>query len=377
LARYGAGTPAQQLACALGQVTADQCPGNRRWVQLSFDALLLQASSQFSMLDMRDNMLAADQVRFGGANQDLLWNGFAESGMGVDATSGPNDTDPIPSFASPLADNATVTLRPLGESVGANLRLYLGDYEARATPVADTDPATALPDTFRVVPNVRFQFIAVGSGWGHHKFTEQFRAGRAESLNVNLPRNLASTASGAVVSGDGVNLAKIGDDTEATNWAALDGVEGKQVTIDLAGDTPSEVRRVNVSAMLRPPIAGDADPDAQNAFSALRAFQILTCKSTEADCTQDGSYGLVFTSAADAFPGGAFRPFSPQINLRTFDVQESDATHVRIRVVDSQCTGGPLYAGEQDDDPRAATDCAAASPAAAQVRIAEVQVFRR
>jgi extracellular elastinolytic metalloproteinase len=86
---------------------------------------------------------------------------------------------------------------------------------------------------------------------------------------------------------------------------------------------------------------------------------------------------VVFTSAADAFPAGAFRPFSPQINLRTFDVQETEATHVRIRVVDSQCTGGPLYAGEQDDDPRAATDCATASPAAAQVRIAEVQVFKR
>ncbi|HEY6415724.1 MAG TPA: M36 family metallopeptidase, partial [Acidimicrobiales bacterium] len=249
LARYGAGTPAQQLACALGQVSVDQCPGNRRWVQLSFDALLLQASSQFSMLDMRDNMLAADLVRFGGANQDILWNAFAESGMGVDATSGPNDTDPIPSFASPHAANATVTLRPVGESLGANLRLYVGDYEARAMPVADTDPATALTDTFQVVPNVGFQLIAVGSGWGHHKFTEQFRAGRAQSLNVNLPRNLAATASGAVASGDGINLAQIADETEATNWASLDGVEGKQVTIDLAGDKPSEVERVNVSAM--------------------------------------------------------------------------------------------------------------------------------
>jgi extracellular elastinolytic metalloproteinase len=87
--------------------------------------------------------------------------------------------------------------------------------------------------------------------------------------------------------------------------AVLDGVEGKQVTIDLAGDTPSEVRRVNVSAMLRPPIDGDADPDAQNAFSALRSFQILTCDSTATDCAQDGSYQVVFTSAADAFPRGA------------------------------------------------------------------------
>ena len=50
-----------------------------------FDSFLLQAASQVSMLDMRDNMLAADMVRFGGANQDIIWNAFAESGMGRDA----------------------------------------------------------------------------------------------------------------------------------------------------------------------------------------------------------------------------------------------------------------------------------------------------
>jgi hypothetical protein len=53
------------------------------------------------------------------------------------------------------------------------------------------------------------------------------------------------------------------------------------------------------------------------------------------------------------------------------------ATHIRIVVGASQCTGGPLYAGEQDNDPRAATDCATASPFAQQVRISEVQVFSR
>ena len=50
------------------------------------------------------------------SNQDILWKAFAESGMGTGATSTPNDTDPVPSFASPHADNATVTFRPAGES---------------------------------------------------------------------------------------------------------------------------------------------------------------------------------------------------------------------------------------------------------------------
>jgi extracellular elastinolytic metalloproteinase len=378
LARYGEGTPALQASCADGLTSVDACPGNRRWVQLLFDGLLLQAASQFSMLDMRDDILAADLVRFGGANQDILWNAFAESGMGQGATSGPSDEDPVPSFVSPFADNATVTLRPVGESLGASITLYVGDYEARVTPVADTDPATALPDTFRIVPDTDFRMIATGNGFGHTRLTQRFQPGRAQDLLLDLPRNLASAASGAVASGDGVNLAKIVDETEATNWASRDGVAGKQVTIDLAGDHAVAVRKVNVSAMIRPEITGDADAGTQNIFSALRSFEILTCNAaTGADCTQDASYRVVYGSPADAFPGAAFRPSSPHINLRSFDVQPSAATHLRIRVVASQCTGGPLYRGEQDDDPRAATDCATASPAANQVRIAEVQAFTR
>lgn len=375
LARYGAGTPTLQARCADGLESVNNCPGNRRWVQLAFDALLLQASSQFSMVDMRDNMLAADLVRFGGANQDILWNGFAQSGLGQDAASGPADVDPTPSFASPYADNATVTLRPLGEANGAVVRLYVGDYEARAVPVADTDPATSIPDTFAIVPNTTFSFLAVGAGWGHRRLEARFTPGGAQELKVVLPRNLASTTSGAVFSGDGVNLDKLGDDSEATNWASLDGVAGKQVTVDLAGDQPQLISEVGVSAMLRPAITGDPDPGGQNAFSALRSFEILACVSLVADCSQDSGYRVAYTSAPDAFPAGAFRPFSPEINLRTFQIHPTAATHLRLRVLASQCTGGPRYAGEQDDDPTAATDCATASPFAAQVRIAEFQAF--
>ena len=50
-----------------------------------------------------------------------------------------------------------------------------------------------------------------------------------------------------------------------------------------------------------------------------------------------------------------------------------------FRVVSSQCTGFGGYAGEQDNDPRANTDCAtAAAPAASQtVRAAEFQAFSK
>ena len=82
-------------------------------------------------------------------------------------------------------------------------------------------------------------------------------------------------------------------------------------------------------------------------------------------------------SSSNAFPGGGFRPVAPQLNMRSFFVLPTLATHVRIEVNASQCTGGPLYAGEQDNDPAAATDCATASPLAGQVRISELQVFSR
>jgi hypothetical protein len=376
--RYGAGTAAEQLSCAEGSTPVQSCPGNRRWIQLMFDSFLLQASGQVSMLDMRDNMLAADMVRFGGANQDIIWGAFAESGMGMGAsTNTGGDTDAVPSFASPLADNATVRLRALGTSLGAVIRLYVGDYEARAVPVADTDPATAIPDTFQVVPGTTFDLTAAGPGFGLRKFTAAFIAGEAQDLPLNLPRNLASTASGASVSGDGVNLDRIADDTEATDWASLTGVAGRQVTVDLAGNRPTLVSEVNVSAMLRPAIAGDVDPGGQNRFSALRSFAILACNAVVADCTQDAGYRTVFTSAPDAFPGGAFRPTAAQLTLRQFHLTPTVATHLRLQVLTSQCTGGPLYAGEQDADPAAATDCATASPAAPLVRIAEFQAFGR
>jgi extracellular elastinolytic metalloproteinase len=66
---------------------------------------------------------------------------------------------------------------------------------------------------------------------------------------------------------------------------------------------------------------------------------------------------------------------APQLNLRTFDIHPTLATHLRIVVLASQCTGNPSYAGEQDNDPRANTDCATNSQFRDQVRIAEVQAF--
>lgn len=107
----------------------------------------------------------------------------------------------------------------------------------------------------------------------------------------------------------------------------------------------------------------------------MRSFEVLTCDATRgSDCTRDDGYKVVFTSAPDAFPGGGYFPKTPQQLLRSFPLRPSNATHVRLRALTSQCTGGPLYAGEQDNDPRTTTDCPA-SFAGSQVQAAEFEIF--
>ncbi|MCU7726372.1 M36 family metallopeptidase [Actinoplanes sp. KI2] len=376
--RYGAGTPALQKACAAGRVAVTSCPGNRRWAQLVFDSFLLMANSANSMVDARDALLGADLVRFGGANQALLWNAFAKRGLGESAVSnGAADVNPTPSFVSPYAPSSVVTFRPVDEHGQAvpNAKLFVGDYQARAVAVADTDPSTALPDTVRLVPGT-YTFIAQAPGYGEARVrATSLRAGPAR-LRVRMPVNLASGNGGATVTGDGINLARLVDDDEATNWASLAGaVAGKQVTVDLAGGV-QKIRRVQVSAMLRPAIATDPDGAAQSRFSALRQFRVLACTaSATVACADAAEFRPVYTSRADAFPSVAPRPRAPELIVRSFPIPPTYATHLRFEVLTNQCTGGPDYAGEQDADPRAATDCGTASAQALNVRVAEFQAF--
>jgi Zn-dependent metalloprotease len=376
--RYGLGTPALQRSCADGSTPVAQCPGNRRWMQLMFDALLLSANGAVSMVDMRDAILAADQVRFGGADVSLLWNAFARRGLGRDAASnGPNDQDPTPSFASPAGRNATLRLLPAGQAAGAPVRLYVGDYEARSVPVADTDPATPLGDTVELTPG-SYKFLVVGNGFGSNRLQRTVFAGERGVLPAILFRNVASSSSGGTATGDGVNADKLIDDTESTDWASIGSpVAGKSVTVALGGNRPQVITRVNVSAQLRPAITGDADAGTQNRFTAVRQFEILACNSAfGSDCANPANYRKVFTSPANAFPAGVPRPVAPDLTSRSFRIPATIATHLMVRVLTNQCTGTPAYAGQQHNDPRSNSDCTTGNPTVAQtVRISELQAF--
>jgi hypothetical protein len=414
---------ALQKQCALGQVPVTQCPGNRRWIQLYFDSFLLMPSPAPSMIDARNAILAADQARFGGANQAEIWAAFARRGMGrfASQTNGSgrvrgveSDTDPLPDFEAPGQANANVTFAAQSTESGnpaVNARIYVGHYEARVSPIADTDASTNAPatasannlDENAVFAPGTYEFIATAPGYGAVRFRKTFKANSNHTITLRFAPNFASSSQGATATGDvtpvtsaagpvlqdGPRVLKnLIDDTENSDWQAAatqgaDGaynVDGKQVTIDLAGSRPQTIRRVQVSALLGLVFDPNAQPRpadlTQNRFTALRQFDIWTCNDQAADCSKDDSYQRAYASASDAFPADVPRPVAPMLLLRNFTFSPVRATHLRIVVRNSQCTGGPAYQGEQDADPNNATDCNSAGPASTRfVRVAEVQAF--
>ncbi|CAN7217501.1 M36 family metallopeptidase [Knoellia sp. LjRoot47] len=373
MARYGTGDATVQRSCATGATPVTSCPGNRRWMQLVFDAWLLMPSGSVSMVDARNAMLAADLLRFGGANQDLLWNGFAGRGLGQGAASvNSNDSNPTPSFTSAYGDPATLRFNPTDEDgrpvPGA--QLFVGEYTARSTPIADTDPATDLADTFSILPGERtYTVLAAGKGQTRVTFTAKPRQTR--DMPVKLLTNLASSAAGATVTGEGVDVPAMidGDEGSTATTVPAPSAAQKQFTIDLVGGR-QVVRKVQVSALPEPGAAGR--------FQNLRSFTVLACDAKgRVLCTQDADFRPVFTSAPDAFPGAAPRPVAPELKMRTFDIPQTAATHLRIALDTNQCQGGPQFQGEQDEDPNNATDCTTAYAGAQTIAVTEVQVLRK
>ena len=125
-------------------------------------------------------------MRYGGANQIEIWRAFAQRGMGQNAFMNPapavanrcagtpvQDCDPVPDFSSPAEPNIEVTFNIVEKSAGdppVNAKVYVGHYEGRTTPIADTDPATTNSGIVinndavaHFVPG-RYDFLVVGEG---------------------------------------------------------------------------------------------------------------------------------------------------------------------------------------------------------------------
>ena len=147
-----------------------------------------------------------------------------------------------------------------GDDVSA--RIYVGHYETRVSPIADTNPATSglnLDDTAKFAPGT-YELIVHAPGYGHSASGGRSSRARATSSKFELPRNWASLTSGATATTtDGAaTVNSLIDDTEGNvNWAApatnvggASSVDGKTATIDLGGTDDVKVRYVQVSAHL-------------------------------------------------------------------------------------------------------------------------------
>jgi extracellular elastinolytic metalloproteinase len=399
-AQYPSTDKALQYACADGLKVSTLCPGNRRWIQLMFDGFLLQEAAA-GMPAAAEAQIAADQMRYNGANQKELWAAYASRGLGD-----LSDEGGTPDWSTPLeAIEANVRFQAEavdGGGVPAEMFVFQGHYSARTVEAASAKAGLPTP-AVKFVPGT-YEFVARANGYGAYRFTRTFTAGQTVTVKVPMRKNWASVTNGAEAAGDGGNFEALIDDTEETNWAFLgadenDLMDGKQVTVALAGGA-HVVKEVQVSAANRPAASGDPyDGIAQSRFAALRQFAILTCDASAGeDCESEDAYQLIYTSAEDAFPTGRPRPLAPDLGIRTFDVPDTKATHVRIKALTNQCTGNPIYSDEANPvgEPASNADCVDGFTAATlvdtdpdpedppplanntqkhRVRISELQVF--
>jgi hypothetical protein len=311
-----------------------------------------------------------------------MWAAFAKRGMGKGAsTPNADSSNPHPSFASPKGKNATV--RFTSSSVG---KVYVGHFEARATPVADTSKKSKLGDTFRLTPGT-YEMLFASQARGFKRLTLRVGPGQHKVVRLHPQKNLASRKLGAKIIGattGSLNPDFLIDGTEKTNWGGVTAANVDEsnpfVAVDLAGKVHT-VRRVQVSAMLTPapaggtevPLAKDPDPDSGSRFTALRKFALEACvKSCDSD---HAKWKRFYVSPGDAFPAVRPRPVSPNLTLRSFAVPATRAAAIRLVVLENQCTGFAGYAGEQDNDPSNPTDCATGSDRGTIVHAAELQVF--
>ena len=100
-----------------------------------------------SYLDMRNAIIQADLVNFGGANETALWSIFAERGMGYFAASTSDGVNPIEDFSVPpdcaTSDCATISGKVKDKATGKPVRRSAES----SVPGLDSGFASDLADT--------------------------------------------------------------------------------------------------------------------------------------------------------------------------------------------------------------------------------------
>lgn len=213
-----------------------------------------------SFLDMRDAILTAAQLRYGKRFTNVVWDAFAERGMGVSAsTTGESDTDPVPGFD--VADrrrNGVLRLTVRNASTGkpvSGVRVLGGMFEGRGTPLLTTS-RTGLGRAR--MDAGRYTLTLQAPGFGIQRVPVTVRAGRTERRTLRLSPNLASVFAGATMvrttSEQGALPGENAfDDAETTAWRTADGStpynKGRNASATVKFKKPSTVREVAVSVV--------------------------------------------------------------------------------------------------------------------------------
>ncbi|AHM60069.1 hypothetical protein D770_09060 [Flammeovirgaceae bacterium 311] len=125
--------------------------GNNLALQLVIDGLKLQPCSP-GFIDMRDAILAADQINNGGANQCHIWQAFAKRGLGYSAQQGSTSdlTDGVEAFDMPpscqpnMAINLKATPSPVKDGTNLTYTISVRNHTEASVPgvqITDTLPA--------------------------------------------------------------------------------------------------------------------------------------------------------------------------------------------------------------------------------------------
>ena len=381
---YPYGNRGLQIACAVGRWPSgakapawNKCPGNRRYITYQYDAMILQANGSPSMVDMRNAELAAVLMR-DKRDYTTVADAFAARGLGRTAESkGTADTDPTPSFASPVAShNGTVTFQLVDARTGKKIKgsVYVGVYSARCTPIATTlggDNPTATQ------PFVKgsYTLTVQAKGYGIQRFPLTVKGGAA-TVVLRLQQNVASSSSGAGVTGNAgqLRLGRVIDDTEVTNGAFdAQPVKGRQVTVTF-GTGMTTFDKIAVSSLHHPAqaVTEGGGMEIEGRLLGIRAFDLQVSK--------DGgrTFTTFYRSSDDFFP--AFRPraVAPDLLLRTITLPKAvTGNAIRMVIRSNTCTGGRDFNYEQENDLTTASDCRSVATNTTQVTVTELQVFRK
>ena len=379
--KYHYADQALQTACALGRTAKgapgpswDKCPGNRRYIQYMYDAMILQANGAPSMVDMKNAELAAVMMR-DKADYDTVAEAFASRGLGAGSSSKTGeDTDPTPSFAAPkAADNATVTFSLVDATTGVPVKgsVYVGMYRRRCVPIATTlggDERSAQGG----VHQGTYALTVQADGYGIQRFTRDLRAGRphgssssARQPRVQELRPVDHRQRRRAAPGQRVRRHR-GDQRRLRRSAGGRSRDHREVPA-----AKQTFNRIAVSALHHPAKnLPEGGTEIEGRFLGIRAFDLQA--STDGGKT----FKTIYPSPSNFFPSERPRPVAPDLINREIRFPSAiTADAVKLVIRSSACTGTPEFNQEEEADPAQDSACTSLAGYSTQVTVTELEVF--